>query len=60
MPCPSHRSRLCHSNCTWRRVQVMKLLIMLFFATCYHFIILRSKYCPQHLLLKHLQCMFFH
>jgi hypothetical protein len=28
MPCPSHPPRLDHSSCTWRRVQVMKLLIM--------------------------------
>jgi hypothetical protein len=28
MPCPSHSPWLDHSNFTWRRVQVMKLLIM--------------------------------
>jgi hypothetical protein len=28
MPCPPHRPWLDHSNYTWRRVQVMKLLIM--------------------------------
>jgi hypothetical protein len=28
MPCPSHPPSLDHSNYTWRRVQVMKLLIM--------------------------------
>jgi hypothetical protein len=27
MPCPSHPSWLDYSNYTWRRVQVMKLLI---------------------------------
>jgi hypothetical protein len=27
MPCPSHPPWLDHSNYTWRRVQVMKLLI---------------------------------
>jgi hypothetical protein len=30
MPCPSHPSWLDHSNYTWQRVQVMKLLIMQF------------------------------
>jgi hypothetical protein len=30
MPCPSNRHWLDFSNCTWRRVQVMKLLIMQF------------------------------
>jgi hypothetical protein len=30
MPCPSHPHWLDHSNYTWRRVQVMKLLIMQF------------------------------
>jgi hypothetical protein len=30
MPCPSHASWLDHSNYTWRRVQVTKLLIALF------------------------------
>jgi hypothetical protein len=36
-----------HANYTWRRVQVMKLFIMLFFPTSCHFISLRSKYSPQ-------------
>jgi hypothetical protein len=39
MPCPSHPRWLDHSNCTWRRVQAMKLLIMQFSPT---------KYSPQH------------
>jgi hypothetical protein len=30
MPCPSHPPSLDHSNYTWRRVQVMKLLIVQF------------------------------
>jgi hypothetical protein len=46
MPCPSH---LHHSNYTWRRVQVMKLLIMQFSPTSCHFIPLRTNYSPQHL-----------
>ncbi|PNF38809.1 hypothetical protein B7P43_G11543 [Cryptotermes secundus] len=37
---PSHH-RLDHSNYTWRRVQVMKPLIMQFFPTSRHFISLR-------------------
>jgi hypothetical protein len=44
MPCPSHAPWLDHSNYTWRRVQVMKLLIMQFSPTSCHFISLRSKY----------------
>jgi hypothetical protein len=47
MPHPSHSHSLDHSNYTWRRVQVMKLIIMQFSPT-YHFIPLRSKYSPQH------------
>jgi hypothetical protein len=44
MPCPSHLPSLDHSNYTWRRVHVMKLLIMQFSPTSRHFISLRSKY----------------
>jgi hypothetical protein len=32
MPCPSLLLWLDHSNYTWRRVKVMKLLIMQFFS----------------------------
>jgi hypothetical protein len=46
MPCPSHPPCLDRSN-SWRRVYFMKLLIMQFFSTSYHFIPLRSKYSPQ-------------
>jgi hypothetical protein len=35
MPCPSHLPWLDHYNYTWRRVQVMKLLIMQFSPTLY-------------------------
>jgi hypothetical protein len=45
--CPSH-PLLDHSNYTWRRVQVMKLLIMQFSPTSCHFISLWSKYSSQH------------
>jgi hypothetical protein len=48
MPCPSHPPWLDHSNYTWRRVQVMKL-IMQFSPTSSHFISLWFKYSPQHL-----------
>jgi hypothetical protein len=41
---PSHPSWLDHSNYTWRRVQVMKLLIMQFSPISCHFIPLWSKY----------------
>jgi hypothetical protein len=41
IPCPSHSPWFHHSNYTWRRVQVMKLLIMQFSPTSCHFIPLR-------------------
>jgi hypothetical protein len=48
MPCPSHPLWFDHSNYTWRRVQVMKFLIIQFFLpTSYRFIPLRSKYSPS-------------
>jgi hypothetical protein len=37
IPCPSHPLWRDHSNCTWRRLQVMKLLIMQFSPTSRHF-----------------------
>jgi hypothetical protein len=55
MPCPSHPPGLDHS---WRRTQVMKLLIVQFSPTSRHFISLRSKYSPQHPVLKHPQSVF--
>jgi hypothetical protein len=58
MPCSSHPPWLDHSNCTWRRVQVMKLLIMQFSPILHHFISLRCKYSPQHPALKHPQSMY--
>jgi hypothetical protein len=48
MPHPYHPSWLDASSYTWRRVQVVKLLIMEFPLTSSHFIPLRSKYPPQH------------
>jgi hypothetical protein len=53
MPCPSHPPWLDHS--TWRRLRVMKLLIMQFSPTSRHFISLRFKYSFQHHVLKRLQ-----
>jgi hypothetical protein len=53
LPCPSHPPLLDHSNYIWRRVQVMKRLIMQFSPISHHCISLRSKYSPQHSLLKH-------
>jgi hypothetical protein len=55
---PSHCPRLDYSNYTWRRVEIMKLLIMQFSLPSRHFIPLRSKYPPQHPVLKHSQSMF--
>jgi hypothetical protein len=43
MPCPSHPLWIDHCNYTWRRVQVMKLLIMQFSPTSQHFMCLRSN-----------------
>jgi hypothetical protein len=48
MPLQSHPPWPVHYNCLWRRVQVMKLLIMQFSPTSCHFISLWSKYSPQH------------
>jgi hypothetical protein len=48
MPCPSHPPWLDHFDYTWRRVQIMKLLSMLFSPIFRHLISLRSKYSLQH------------
>jgi hypothetical protein len=53
MPCPSHPPWFDHSNYAWRRVRVMKPLIMQFSLTSRHFIPPRTKYYPQHPVLKH-------
>jgi hypothetical protein len=42
-----------------RRVQIMKLLIMHFSPAFYYLIPLRSKYSPQHSILRHPQSMVF-
>jgi hypothetical protein len=59
MPRPSHPPWLVHSNYIWQRVQITKLLTLHFPPTSCHFIPLRSKYPPQHPVLKHSQSMFF-
>jgi hypothetical protein len=58
MPCPSHSHWLRHSNYTWRRVQVMKRLIMQFPPTSCRLIRVWSKYSPQYPFLKHPQPTF--
>jgi hypothetical protein len=58
MACPSYLLSLDHSNYTWWRLQVMKFLIMQFYPTSSHLISLRSKYSPQHPVLRHPQSMF--
>jgi hypothetical protein len=44
IPCPSHPPRLHHSNYTWQRAKVTKILIMQFSLTSYHSIPPRIKY----------------
>jgi hypothetical protein len=53
MSSPSHPPWLDHSNYIWRRVQVMKLLIMMFSPIFHHFNSLLSTYSTQHPVLKH-------
>jgi hypothetical protein len=48
IPWPVHPPCLDHSHNTWRRVEVMKLILMQFPPTSYHIIPLRSTYSPQH------------
>jgi hypothetical protein len=48
MPCPSHPPWLDRSNYTWRRVQVMKFLIMQFSPIAYDLIPFHSTYFLQH------------
>jgi hypothetical protein len=50
---PPHPPLLVNSKYTWRRVQIAKLLIMQLSPPSQHFIPLRSKYSPQHPVLKH-------
>jgi hypothetical protein len=57
MTCLSNTPWLHDSNYTWRRVQVMKLLVMQAFPPSLHFIPLQSKYSPQHTVFKHPQSL---
>jgi hypothetical protein len=59
MPCPNHHPWPYVSNYTWWRVQVMKLLIMQFSPSSYHFIAIRAKHSPQHPVLKCRHIMYF-
>jgi hypothetical protein len=67
LTCPMHATRPANlvflylivlRNYTWRRVQVMKLLIMQFSPASCHFIPLRPKKLPQHPVLRHPQSVF--
>jgi hypothetical protein len=58
MPCLSTPPWLDHSKYTWPRLEVMKLLVLEFPSPRCHFF-LRSKYSPQHPVLKHLHSVFF-
>jgi hypothetical protein len=49
MPRQSYRSWLHHPNNIWWIVQVMKLLVTLSSPASLQFLLLRSKYSPQHL-----------
>jgi hypothetical protein len=52
MPRLSHPPQLANSNYTWWRAQITQLLVMQFYPSGRHFIPLRSKYSPQHNVLK--------
>jgi hypothetical protein len=62
MPRSSRPPWLGYRNTTWRGVQVTKFLIMQSSSASppasHHFLPLRSKYFPQHPVLKHPQCTF--
>jgi hypothetical protein len=58
MPRLSHPPRLDYSNYIWRRVEITKLPVMQFSPLSRHSIPLRSKYPPQHPVLKHPQSVF--
>jgi hypothetical protein len=53
-----HHPRLDNSNFTWRRVQIMKLLVIEFSLSSRHSIPLWPKYSGQHPVLKHPQSIF--
>jgi hypothetical protein len=59
MPRPSHSHWLVHPDNTWWSVQFIKLFIMHSSSSSRHFLWLRSKYTPQHPVLKYPQSMCF-
>jgi hypothetical protein len=56
----SRSSRFYHPNNIWWALQIIRLLIMQFPPLSYYFVLLRPKYSPQHLILKHPQPTFLH
>jgi hypothetical protein len=58
MLCPSHPPLLDHSDYTWLIIQITKILVIPFSPLSHHLIPVRSKYPPQHPVLKHPQSMF--
>ena len=52
---PFHSSRFDHPNNIWWGVQIIKHLIMQFYPLCCYFVPIRTKYSPQHPILKHHQ-----
>jgi hypothetical protein len=58
--CPTHLILLdLITQQIWWNTQVLKLLIMHSSPNSCHFLLLRSKYSPQNLVLKHPQSLFF-
>jgi hypothetical protein len=55
---PNSSSLLYHSNYTWRRVEVMKLLVMQISPPSRHVVTLRSKHSRQDPVLKHPQSIY--
>src|SRR5215475_13412528 len=58
MPCPSHSSRFYHPHYIGQGVQIIQLLVMQLSPFPRHLVPLRSKYSPQHPILKHPQPAF--
>jgi len=59
MPHPSHPPSFDCPNNIWWSIQVTKLLTVQSFPASHHFLHLRSKYSPQHPVLKQSQRVFF-
>jgi hypothetical protein len=58
MPRPPHPPRLDNFNYTWRRAQIMQLLVMQLSPSSRYSVPLWSKYSPQRPVLKHPQFIF--